>query len=124
MDKTAKTTKRAPGRPEGALNRRNVTARDKARAIAQSELSPLEVMIKTMARRWYAAQDAQDLTERSKLELEACQVAEKVAPYLHARLQATTIKGDADNPLSFALNLPAADVLRALVRGTDTSNKG
>jgi len=124
MTETAQKTKGVPGRRVGSLNRRNVKARDKARALAQCELNPLEVMMQTMTRRWAMSQCAGDPEERAKLEQEACQVAEKVAPYLHARLQATTIKGDAENPLSFALSLPSADALRALVRGTDTSNKG
>lgn len=119
MSEIAQTTKRARGRPKGALTSRNAAVRD--RALAQSKISPLDVMMQTMTRRWNDAQKAQDPEERGKLEQEACAVAEKVAPYLHARLQATTIKGDADAPL-FSVSLPASDVLRAMVRGIE--NKG
>ncbi len=118
MDENAQTAKKPRGRPKGALNRRNVAAREKARVIAQSKLSPLEVMVKTMTERWEAAEALEPGDARAKLQTEACAVAEKVAPYLHARLQATTIKGDADQPLSFTVSLPASDALKAMIRGT------
>jgi hypothetical protein len=85
-------------------------------ALAQAEVKPLDVLLQTMAKRWKDSQSALDPDERAKLEQEACAVAEKVAPYLHPKLQATTIKGDADAPL-FSISLPASDALRAMVRG-------
>lgn len=116
MSEKVQTTKRSRGRPKGALNSRNAAVKD--RALARSSVSPLDVMMQTMERRWNDAQKALDPEERGKLEQEACAVAEKVAPYLHARLQATTIKGDADAPL-FSISLPASDALRAMVRGIE-----
>jgi hypothetical protein len=121
MSKTVQTTKGAGGRPKGAVSN---TTRARTLSLAQAEVKPLDVLLQTMAERWKSSQAAIDPEERAQLQVEACAVAEKVAPYLHPKLQATTIKGDADNPLSFAMSLPTADALRAMVRGTDTSNKG
>ena len=117
MSETAATTKRPRGRPKGSPA---VAGRERSRALAQAEVKPLDVLLQTMAERWNAAQ-AEKGEERAKLQAEACAVAEKVAPYLHARLQATTIKGDADAPLSFTVSLPASDALRAMIRGTDST---
>ena len=115
MTEIALTTKRGRGRPRGSPS---VAGRERQRALAQAEIKPLDVMLETMSERWKAAQLATG-DDRTKLQNEACAVAEKVAPYLHARLQATTIKGDADQPLAFAVSLPASDALRAMVRGID-----
>ena len=115
MTETAQTTKKPRGRPKGSPA---VAGRERSRALAQAEVKPLDVMLQTMAERWKAAQVA-DGDDRTRLQNEACTVAEKVAPYLHARLQATTIKGDADQPLSFTVSLPASEALRAMIRGTD-----
>lgn len=114
MSETAQTTKRPRGRPKGSPG---VAGRDRSRALAQAKVKPLDVMLETMAERWNAAQAAAG-EDRTKLQNEACAVAEKVAPYLHARLQATTIKGDAEQPLSFTVSLPASDALKAMIRGS------
>jgi len=118
MSEKAPETKRPRGRPKGSAA---VAGRERSRALAQAEIKPLDVMLQTMADRWKAAQSSTDIEERAKLQDAACTVAEKVAPYLHARLQATTIKGDADAPL-FSVSLPASDVLRAMVRGIEDKN--
>ena len=49
--------------------------------------------------------------------MDAVAVAAQVAPYLHPKLQATTLKGDSAAPLSFTLSLPSADALRSAIRG-------
>ena len=100
------------GRPVGTTGQRS-RARD--RAIAQAEITPLEVMLKTMAEIWNAAIAQEDPMERAKGQMAAVSVAKDVAPYLHPRLQATTLKGDKENPLQ--LDLFDADALKAAVRG-------
>lgn len=85
--------------------------------ILKAKVKPLDVLMQTMANRWTEAEAASDPEERKALELAACGVAEKVAPYLHPKLQATTLKGDPSAPVSFTLSLPGAEVLRAAVRG-------
>ena len=119
MAEIAEQTKRARGRPKGSgKGMPALTTRMRNRTLAQAEVKPLEVLMQTMAERWKTAQACGDMEERAKLQDAACVVAEKVAPYLHPKLQATTIKGDADAPL-FSVSLPASDVLRAMVRGIE-----
>ncbi len=95
----------------------NVSTRNRNRLIANAEVKPLQVLMDTMAARWHEAQACADPDQRKALELAACSVAEKVAPYLHPKLQATTLKGDPGALVSFVLNLPSADELRKSVRG-------
>lgn len=117
------TTKELPtapkvrGRPKGTKNT-GLQTRVRNRAIAQSDVKPLYMMMEVLAERYKLAQAIQDDPEaRNKAMNEALAVAEKVAPYLHPKLQATTIKGDADNPLSFAVSLPDSLLLMAAIRG-------
>jgi hypothetical protein len=95
-------------------------------------VSPLEVMLVGMKLHYDEAKtalaladslkdgDTKDLQKRvAKIELaESMSYAEKVAPYIHAKLQTTTIKGDKDNPLEVALGLSSLDELRKAVRGS------
>ena len=61
---------------------------------------------------------AQDFKRTAKAELAASMsYAEKVAPYIHAKLQSVTLKGDKENPLELTLGLSSAEELRRLVRG-------
>ena len=108
------------GRKPGQLG---VSKRERARLIAQSEVKPLSVMMEILAERWKAAVAAEDPETRKALQNESMVVAEKVAPYLHPKLQATTLKGETDNPLSFVMSLPSADELRRHVRGTEDQAK-
>ena len=62
-----------------------------ARAAAEG-ISPLEVMMTAMREAWEAG-------DKEK----AVQVAEKAAPYIHAKLAAVQHSGDADNPLALAV---------------------
>jgi len=119
MENGGETTKRGRGRPKGSRTSTRASL-ERAKVLAQADIKPLTVLMETMAERWRAAQLLEG-EERAKVQSEACAVAEKVAPYLHARLQATTIKGDADAPLSFTVSLPASDALRAMIRGTDST---
>ena len=94
-------------------------------------VSPLEVMLigmkthyddaKSAMKLWDSMpeSDAKEHTRRiAKAELaESMQYAEKVAPYIHAKLQTTTIKGDKENPLEIALGLTSTDDLRKAIRG-------
>lgn len=101
-----------PGRKSG------LPTIERNRMITQSKVKPLQVMIDTLEERWKLAQAITDDPEaRSKALTEAVAVAEKIAPYLHPKLQATTIKGDPEAPLSFALSLPDSAFLLAAVRG-------
>ncbi len=92
--------------------------RARNRALAQADVKPLDVLIQTMASRWNEAKAAKTPAARAKLELQACNVAEKVAPYLHPKLQATTLKGDAGAPVGVSITFASADALKAAIRGT------
>lgn len=86
------------------------------RTLAQAKITPVEVMVKTMELRWAESLAADPETKR-ELQEAACDVAAQVAPYLHPRLTAAKISGDAANPIELALSLRSPDDLRRLVRG-------
>ena len=113
------TTKDLPNTTKVRAPRENkLPTRERNRLIAQANIKPLTVMMDLLAERYKAAQAITDDPEgRAKAMDSALLVAEKVAPYLHPKLQATTIKGDADNPLSFAVSLPDSLLLMAAIRG-------
>lgn len=116
--KGAETPKsaRRRGRP---VNSVGLAQRKQRQAIAAAKVQPLDVMLQTLADRWDAANNAKTPKGKERLQDKACAIAEKVAPYIHARLQATTIKGDPEKPLGFTLNLPSAEALKAAIRGTE-----
>jgi hypothetical protein len=96
----------------------SIPSRERNRIIQHSAIKPLTVMMEVLEERYKAAQAIQDDPEgRAKAMNEAVAVAEKVAPYLHPKLQATTLKGDPAAPLSFAVSLPDSALLFAAVRG-------
>ena len=98
--------------------RSGIPTRERNRVIQHAAIKPLTVMMEVLEERYKAAQAIQDDPEaRTKAMNEAIAVAKEVAPYLHPKLQATTIKGDADNPLSFSVSLPDSLLLMAAVRG-------
>lgn len=113
-DKTATTTKRPRGAPKGS----GVNVRERNRLIAQTKVKPLDVMLEVMAERYEAAKTAKNASARTKAQRDAVAVAAQVAPYLHPKLQATTLKGDPAAPVSFALSLPSAEALKAAIRGS------
>jgi hypothetical protein len=101
-----------------SVDKSGLPTRARNKVFQQSEVKPLNVMMELLAERYKTAQAITDDPEaRTKAMDQALAVAEKVAPYLHPKLQATTIKGDADNPLSFAVSLPDSLLLMAAVRG-------
>jgi DNA-binding protein len=111
---------RLPNAPKvrGVPKGTGVNVRVRNRLITQSEVKPLTVMMEVLAERYKTAQAIQDDPDaRAKAMNEAVAVAEKVAPYLHPKLQATTIKGDANAPLAFSVSLPDSLLLMAAVRG-------
>lgn len=87
--------------------------------VVNMKVTPLEVMLATMKLHYDSAQDAllahdvaddkdlrQNFMRAAKAEMNASsQVAEKVAPYLHPKLQTTTLKGDSDHPLNISGSL-------------------
>lgn len=62
-----------------------------AKAAAEG-ISPLEVMMSAMREAWESG-------DKDK----AVQVAEKAAPYIHAKLAAVQHSGDAGNPVAMAI---------------------
>jgi hypothetical protein len=101
-----------------SVEKSGLPTRARNKVYQQAEVKPLNVMMQALAERYKLADAIQDDPEaRAKAMAEAVAVAEKVAPYLHPKLQATTIKGDADNPLQFAVSLPDSLLLMAAVRG-------
>lgn len=103
------------------------------RAIARAEVKPLEVMLAVLASRWREAlsleaslagiEDAEQAqAARTQLLLAqsaAFSAAERVAPYVHAKLAAMTIKGDETNPLTLMLSQFDPSALRAAIRGPE-----
>lgn len=87
--------------------------------VVSMKVTPLEVMLMTMKLHFDAGQDALlahdvcddgdmrlALMRAAKIEMNASsQVAEKVAPYLHPKLQTTVLKGDSDHPLNISGSL-------------------
>lgn len=85
------------GRPPGAVNVK--TQEVAARIIADGRLLPLEVLILSMRSLWERAHNVSNPVAADELMMRCVAVADKAAPYLHAKLATTTVKGDADNPL-------------------------
>ena len=99
--------------------------------VEELDLTPLEVMLKTMKIHFsdgtelLKASDAarsEKTKEKARLRAkyeyrEASAIAKDVAPYIHAKIQTITLKGDASSPLEIALGLMDAESLRAVVRG-------
>lgn len=129
------------GRPKGVQAKKTSaaippTARSKVvekmvERVAGIDLSPLEVMLDDMklrydmSKRALANHEREKDPERASLIMDAAlshssaavESAAKVAPYIHAKLQTTTLKGDTNSPIEIALGLYDAATLRAAVRG-------
>lgn len=71
------------GRPKGSANRKTQEIANKA---ADEGITPLEYMIEVM----------RNVDESPAMRLDA---AKSAAPYLHPRLQTTTVRGDEDDPV-------------------------
>lgn len=113
----AATKSLPPSKGVPALDRSGVQTKMRNRLIAQAKIKPLELMLEVMAERYETAKAAKTAKARTKAIQEAVGVAEKAAPYVHAKLQATTLKGDPNAPVSFVLSLPDTATLRAAIRG-------
>lgn len=105
-----------PQRVRGS-EKSGLPTRERNRVIQQAKIKPLDVMMSALADSWALAESMEDPEAKLKAQQAAVAVAEKVAPYLHPKLQATTLKGDPNAPLSFAMSLPDSSVLLAAVRG-------
>ncbi len=105
------------GRKPGPL--KEAATRRAAQTAAAASILPLDVLLKTCEELWVEAVATQDPKLRRALQMEACAVAKDAAPYLHARLQATTIKGDPENPLAILNSLPDSAALKAAIRGRE-----
>jgi hypothetical protein len=112
---TTKNLPRAKG--ERGPRESKLPTRERNRLIAQTKCKPLDVMLEVLAERYEASKTAKSASAKSKAQREAVAVAAQVAPYLHPKLQATTLKGDAANPVSFVLSLPDSATLKASIRG-------
>jgi hypothetical protein len=114
---TAKMVPLAPN-VRATLGKSGLPTRERNRVIQQATIKPLNVMMELLEERYKAAQAITDDPDaRAKAQDAALSVARDVAPYLHPKLQATTIKGDPSAPLSFAVSLPDSLLLMAAIRG-------
>ena len=94
-----------------------LSTHERNKVIRTATIKPLDVMMQALADSWKYAEAMEDPESKLKAQQAAVGVAEKIAPYLHPKLQATTLKGDPAAPLSFAVSLPDSAVLMAAVRG-------
>lgn len=78
------------GRPKGSKNKRTLAQIEAVKA-KNGEL-PLDYMLRVMS------DENADQSRRDDM-------AKAAAPYLHARLQSTTIKGDDDQPVKMQVEL-------------------
>ena len=92
------------GRKEGTKNIRTAAI---GRQLAKKELTPLHILVESMTAFWDEAQRTVEKQPKLALMREACGVAEKAAPYIHARLSSvnatirkvTSIKDLSDDEL-------------------------
>jgi hypothetical protein len=105
--------------------------------VKELKITPLEVMLADMKFRYTESRLALaqhegmedgdpklDLMKFAKIEsTAAADSAAKCAPYIHAKLQTTTLKGDQNSPLEVALGLFDAATLYAAVRGAECPPK-
>ncbi len=116
------------GRPPGSPNKilevkrsaRSLLVDAMAERIKDVDITPLEVLLGDMKFQYDETRsllaDYNKMTKESDAKAElrerirkssrmAAESAEKVAPYLHTKLQAVTLKGDAENPLNITSSL-------------------
>jgi len=100
--------------------------------LAESGVSPVEVMVNSMRtlyqRSVYCREQAEIaysdadrdrfLREAIECDEQSCAIAKDVAPYFHPRLASIEHKGDEDNPIG--LELHSVDELRRFLRGGNT----
>ena len=67
---------------------------EKARVVVELSadgMTPLQIMVDTMRDLWVTAQRAPDDASRLMAKMQACAVAEKAAPYMHAKLHSAEV---------------------------------
>lgn len=79
------------GRKKGATEMRTREVSNKL--AADGQIMPLEVMVRTMRALWGDAENTTDPVEQRKLQVAACAIAEKAAPFHHPRLAAIEHSG-------------------------------
>ena len=100
------------GRPKGSKNRSTILREAQEAMVArgllgheQDFLDSLAVMEEGMRHFYVRAMAAKQTKQPDKVidaaMIQAVQIAEKVAPYRHARLSAVRLAGDPNNPLRF-----------------------
>jgi hypothetical protein len=111
------------GRPKGSKNRSTILRDAQETMVArgllgheQDFLDSLAVMEEAMRHFYVRAMAAKQTKQPDKVidaaMIQAVQIAEKVAPYRHARLSAIKLAGDPNNPVRFKDDA-TADELRA-----------
>lgn len=87
------------GRKSGKISEKTRIRRERAeRAIANTPVTPLEVMLGAMAEDWAAAHDATlSAEDRTKRRQAAVVAAERAAPYVHPTLKAVDASGSSLN---------------------------
>ena len=106
-------TQKTGGRKRGVPNR------DKRRIYAASQkyaITPKEVQLRTMREIWRRAHVDGELVDLD-LALLACQIAHKVSPYVHARLQ--SIEGKLDTTAEVKVKISQAELAERAVREID-----
>lgn len=113
------------GRPKGAKNRRTIVKQaEDAMGVVAPDVDTLHVMEQTM-RHFYTRAMVLKQTKGPKEQIDAdlkdaAMMAEKLAPYRHARLSAVKLAGDPNNPVRFSddasIEELRAEVLKHLER--------
>lgn len=106
-EKDEQPEKNKGGRPRGSAMQKSRVIANK---LAEEEMTPLEVMVRTMKSLLAEAEaidpdsiknakeKADAIKERRSLKLRACEVAKDAAPFIHARLQSVAVHGDDSQP--------------------------
>ena len=85
--------RKGAGRKLGSATKRTREIADRAE---EDGITPLEFMLNVMRTEPSAELEARDLLQALTMRFEAAKAA---APYMHPRLQAVTLSGDAENPV-------------------------
>jgi hypothetical protein len=84
------------GRPKGSIV---VADRQIAKLLAaDGGVLPLEVLVKSMRELWHRYLSNNDEVSRERDRAMACAIAEKAAPYFHARLASVEHSGEITTP--------------------------
>jgi len=106
MAKQRGGARKGAGRPKGAKDHAKLQLNAKiAKAMLEGsvtggKITPLEVLLKAMHYNWDVSTATKDSEMKIACMREAANYAREAAPYLHARLASTELKGDPNKPLS------------------------